>query len=136
MSIINGQKFFNILNSIAPIRILLHKSGDNISGNFKTKDPIFLLILFELYLELFCWYPFSFIYQKLKFYKIDPLRKQFKMVADVFSMTLIFHNMIFIVNLQLNFSNFNFPAVRSFVDLSKFLAYQFHTKEKVIWMWF
>ena len=49
------------------------------------------------------------------------------------------HNMILIVNLQLNFSNFNVPAVRSFVklvDLSKFLAYQFHTKEKVIWMWF
>ena len=35
---INDQKFFNAQISIAPIRIFLHCSDENISGYFKTSD--------------------------------------------------------------------------------------------------
>ena len=40
---INGQKDFNTQISIAPIRVFLHKSGENISWYFKTLDPLHLV---------------------------------------------------------------------------------------------
>ena len=43
--IINGQTFFNTQISIAPIRIFLHQSGENMSGHFKTSDPLSVKIV-------------------------------------------------------------------------------------------
>ena len=40
---VNGQKFFNTQISIAPIRIFLHQSGENISGHLKTSDPLLVI---------------------------------------------------------------------------------------------
>ena len=41
--IINNQKVSNTQVSIAPMRIFLHWSGENIPGYFKTSDPLFTI---------------------------------------------------------------------------------------------
>ena len=41
---INGQKFFNTQISMAPICIFSHWSDENISGYFKSSDPLHLLV--------------------------------------------------------------------------------------------
>ena len=38
---VNGQKFFNTEISIAPIRIFLHQSGENISEYLICSDPLY-----------------------------------------------------------------------------------------------
>jgi len=37
------KSFFNIQISIAPIRIFVHLGGENISGYFKTSDPLIFI---------------------------------------------------------------------------------------------
>ena len=41
----NPRSRFNTHISIAPIRIFLHKSDENISGYFKTSDPLYRMLL-------------------------------------------------------------------------------------------